>query len=73
MKRPLTEKEQKFVKDAEEGYFSVGYDDNGAPFAHGAEDTDNLFSMEVKSAPDGEDIWCYFLPENTDLASRLRG
>lgn len=70
-KRPLTDTERQFAKDAEAGYFGLGYDDNGAPFALGAEDTGNLFSMEVQSAPDG-DQWCYFLPENTDLAARLR-
>jgi hypothetical protein len=71
-KRQLTEIEQQFVKDAKAGYFGLGYDNNGAPFALGAEDTGNLFSMEVDSAPDGAQ-WCYFLPENTDLARSFRG
>lgn len=70
-KRPLTDTEKQFVKDAEAGYFDLGYDDNGAPFALGEEATGNLFSMEVESAPDGE-RWIYFLPENTDLAARVR-
>lgn len=71
MKRQLTTTEEQFVKDVDVGYFDVGYDDNGAPFAFGEEDTGNLFSMEVESAPDGE-RWIYFLPDNTDLAERLR-
>lgn len=72
-KRQLTEIEQAFVKEAGAGGFGLGYDDNGAPFAHGAEGTDNLFSMEVESLPDGDDgTWCYFLPDNDDLRARLR-
>lgn len=73
-KRDLTEKELQFVKEAKAGGFLIGYDDNGAPFAQGAEGTDNLFSMEVESAQEPADraVWCYFLPENTDLAARLR-
>lgn len=59
------------MKEAEDGYFDVGFDDNGSPFALGAEGTDSLFSMEVESASDGE-RWCYFLPENTDLAAHFR-
>ena len=72
--RPLTDIEKVFVQEAKAGGFGVGYDDNGAPFAHGAEGTDNLFSMEVESLPEPSDpeTWCYFLPENTNLAARLR-
>ena len=70
-KRPLTAVEDQFLADAKAGGFEYALDDNGAPFALGAEDTDNLFSMEVESAKDGES-WCYFLPDNTDLAARLR-
>lgn len=74
LKRPLTDIEQQFVKDAEAGMFGVAFDDNGAPFAHGAEDTDNLFSMEVDSLPEPSDpeTWCYFLPDNHNLRNRLR-
>jgi hypothetical protein len=70
-RRPLSEIEKLFVKQAEAGHFDVGYGDDGAPFALGEEGTDNLFKMDVESAKDG-DRWCYFLPENTDLAARLR-
>jgi hypothetical protein len=72
--RDLTERELQFVKEAKEGGFLTGYDDNGAPFAQGAEGTDNLFSMEVESAqePADPEVWTYFLPENTELAARFR-
>lgn len=66
-RRQLTDTEQQFVNDAEAGGFDVGYEGNGTPFALGAEDTGNLFTMEVDSVPDG-DAWCYFLPEKDDLA-----
>jgi hypothetical protein len=55
-KRPLTEQEALFVKEALDGGFLVGYGDwNGMPFAIGATKTGNLFSMDVHETPDGDD------------------
>lgn len=52
MKRELTKLEKQFVADAEAGCFLVDYDDDGTPYAMGAEATDNLFSMDVVETPD---------------------
>jgi len=49
--RRLTQIEQQFVKEAEEGCFTVGYEDDGTPYATGAPATANLFSMEVDEHP----------------------
>ena len=61
LKRKLTDLEEKFVKEANDGFFDVGYDENGAPYAIGAQLTKNLFSMEVKEV-DYDDWGMYFLP-----------
>ncbi len=69
--RALTDLEKQFVDEAKAGWFGVGFDDDGAPFAHGSEGTGNLFSMEVLSFEEAAvpGTWCYFLPDN----ERLRG
>lgn len=57
----LTETQQKFIDEAEEGYFRVGIDDSGRPYAMGADRAGNLFSMRVREEPDvypGESIYC---------------
>ncbi len=51
-KRPLTEEEQQFVREAEAGHFGVGYDDSGKPYAMGAAKTGNLFDLDVKEIDD---------------------
>jgi len=61
-KRELTELEKQFVFDALAGAFIVKYDENGVPFALGASNTDNLFSMPVHQEPEGEDGAIYTLP-----------
>ncbi len=60
-KRTLTETEQQFVTEAEAGGFGLSYDDEGKPFAQGADKTGNLFSMDVEERPDGEGSSLYFL------------
>lgn len=46
-KRPLTDKEKEFVRQAEEGCFDIHFDEKGEPFAYGAPATGNLFSAEL--------------------------
>lgn len=60
-KRPLNENEKRFVNEAEEGGFTVGYDADGNPYALGAEKTDNLFSMDVTEVPERDGGSCYTL------------
>lgn len=62
MKRKLTQLEEQFVKEAEEGSFTVHYTEKGTPYAMGAVKTGNLFSMEVQESlePDRESS-VYFL------------
>ena len=45
--RKLTKLENQFVVEAEAGNFLVGYNNNGAPYALGDKNTENLFSMPV--------------------------
>lgn len=52
MKRALTEIEKQFVKEANDGGFSVDYDEEGAPYALGADKTGHLFSMDVVETPE---------------------
>lgn len=51
-----------FVAEAEAGYFTVLYDDDG-PYAMGAEGTGNLFSMEVDETPDPEGHGAIYRPK----------
>lgn len=49
----LSELEQQFVAEAEDGCFAVLRDENdGHPYAMGAPKTGNLFSMAVTEIPD---------------------
>lgn len=51
--RALTELEQQFVSEAEDGGFAVlRNEDDGHPYAMGAPKTGNLFSMDVIEIPD---------------------
>ncbi len=60
-KRTLTEAEQQFVNEADAGGFTVVYEDDGKPYAMGADKTGNLFSMDVEERPDGEGSSLYYL------------
>lgn len=68
--RALTDLEKQFIEEAEKGGFLPGLMEDGSPFAYGAENTGDLFSMETESAPDQDD-WIYFLPGNERLSSFL--
>lgn len=60
----LTEMQQKFIDEAKAGYFLVGIDDAGCPYAMGADRAGILFSMRVREEPDvypGESV--YYLDE----------
>ncbi|MHB1826647.1 MAG: hypothetical protein ACYCV6_03000 [Steroidobacteraceae bacterium] len=51
--RPLTELEQQFIKEAEDGCFAMLRDEtDGLPYAMGASNTSNLFSLAVVEIPD---------------------
>jgi len=53
--RQLTKAETTFVIEAAQGNFTVGYEDDGTPYAIGAPSTGNLFSMEVAERPTGDE------------------
>lgn len=61
MKRPLRDIERIFVKEANEGGFTILYEDDGTPYALGATHTSNCFSMDVVEKPDGDDSATYHL------------
>jgi hypothetical protein len=52
--RELTKAEKQFVIEAEQGCFTVGYEDDGTPYAMGAPSTSNLFTMDVEERPTPE-------------------
>lgn len=55
--------ERDFIEQAEEGCFLVGYFDDQRPYALGAKNTGNLFSMRVLEEDDiCSDGSVYFLP-----------
>lgn len=59
--RTLTDLEKQFVTEAEAGGFGLSYDDDGKPYAQGADKTGNLFSMDVEEKSDGEGSSLYFI------------
>jgi hypothetical protein len=66
-KSALSETEKIFVRDAEQGFFDVGFTDEGRPYAIGANLTGNLFSMEVNERPESNSNKCvslYTLPDD---------
>lgn len=66
-KRKLTLDEEAFVKQAELGSFSVGFTDDGTPYAMGARATGNLFDsdLNVKEGHDPDGGSTYWLEETT--------
>jgi len=61
--RELTPIEKQFVKEAEENYFTVDYNENGDPCAVGADHNSNCFSMQVAENPDGDGGAVYWIKE----------
>ena len=64
--KKLTSIEKKFVREAQAGGFTVGFCDNGEPYAMGAEKTGTLFSMEVEEAPEPNDQGSCYILKSTD-------
>jgi len=60
-KRKLTQDEKQFIKEAEAGCFTVGYEEDGSPCAYGAPDTDNLFTLDVQQERVGRNESLYYL------------
>ena len=60
-KRKLTEEEERFVKEANDGYFTVEYTATGEPYAVGADHNDHMFSGNVIEKRDGDGGATYFL------------
>jgi len=54
--RKLTALEVDFVNEAVSLCFLVDYDEEGAPYAHGATQNGNCFSMAVEEHPDSDGL-----------------
>ena len=61
--RPLTGREQKFLEEAEAGSFGYGIENDGTPFALGAEKTGNLFTVPYIEEPDSYSGGSVYWPE----------
>jgi hypothetical protein len=59
--RKLTKIEQDFVEEANRGYFTVDYTSGGEPFAVGADNNSNCFSMNVREQADHEGGATYYI------------
>lgn len=61
--RPLTEEEEKFVKEALDASFIVEYHESGYPIATGADHNSRCFSGDVDEKADGEGGASYWLKD----------